>query len=166
MKTIELWKPVEGFDSYEVSDLGRVRKVDGTEVNLFNHPQGYLKVALKVAGKKVSKKYVHRLVAAAFIPNPDNLPYVNHKNGKQWCNEVENLEWISSKDNHTHARENGLIDYYKSHRVVSVEDVRYIREHIKPYDKEFGNGAIAKRLGLSRDQVTDIALYRNYKDVI
>src|SRR5690606_40613249 len=95
----EIWKPVEGFDGYEVSDLGRVRKVDGNVVNLFNHPQGYLKVALKVAGQKVSKKYVHRLVAAAFIPNPDNLPYVNHKNGKQWCNEVDNLEWISSKDN-------------------------------------------------------------------
>lgn len=68
---------------------------------------GYLKVGLSVDG--IHKYYlVHRLVAQAFIPNPNNLPQVNHIDGNKLNNHVDNLEWVSSYENQQHAVKNGL----------------------------------------------------------
>lgn len=100
METIEIWKPVVGFEeTYEISNYGRVR----------NHRRGYLlkqfpniKHYLTVNLQKEKKHYsrpVHRLVALAFIPNPNKLPQVNHKDENPSNNFVGNLEWCTNEYN-------------------------------------------------------------------
>lgn len=75
--------------------------------NLKLHIRNYITVSLRKNGK--DKRYkVHRLVAEHFIPNPDNLPQVNHKDGNKHNNNINNLEWVSQSDNMKHAYENGL----------------------------------------------------------
>lgn len=102
MTTNELWKPVEGYLSYEVSNLGRVRnkKLDLVKAQR-KTKTGYLIVDLKENGIKRTR-YVHRLVAQAFIPNPDELPQINHKDENKQNNCVENLEWCTAAYNNAY----------------------------------------------------------------
>ena len=102
----ELWKYIEGFEQYQVSNLGNVRRWQRRlkkwyylKPYLIN--SGYLVVALR-KNNKAHKMLVHRLVAQAFIPNPLNLPYVNHKSEVKTENFVENLEWCSMSYNNTY----------------------------------------------------------------
>lgn len=111
----ENWKPIEDFEAYEVSDLGRVRRrlpggsgaaIVGKLLKPRPDPKGYLKVVLCKDGEH-SKK-VHRLVAEAFIPNPNKLPQVNHKQGNKGDNRATKLEWRSNSGNMQHAVLMGL----------------------------------------------------------
>ncbi len=91
-EVVEEWRTIEGFENYEVSNLGRVRRVEYIKQREdFN---GYPIVNLYKGGEGKTAK-VHRLVAQAFIPNPDNLSQVNHKNENKADNRVINLEWCS-----------------------------------------------------------------------
>jgi hypothetical protein len=74
----------------------------------YTNELGYLKVNLYDIAGKCKKKYVHRLVAQAFIPNPDNLPVVNHIDCDKANNHVDNLEWCTQKDNIAHSIKNNL----------------------------------------------------------
>lgn len=119
-----IWKPISGFEGYyEVSDTGCVRSVDRDIINkngIRHHLKGKLMKLTPVINKyrisnsnyivvnlrKHGKSHVipvHILVAKAFIPNPDNLPTVNHKDGDKSNNVVENLEWASYAENNIHA---------------------------------------------------------------
>lgn len=88
----------------EVSDDGKHVWVDGKEKNIRSSPEGYLRVSI---GKH--NQWVHRLVARAFIPNPNGWKTVNHKNGDKTDNRVENLEWLSSRANTIDAYERGIL---------------------------------------------------------
>ena len=108
----EIWKDIEGYEGlYQVSNLGRVKSLNynRTKKEKILKPRsnkdGYLRVVLYKEGK--SKQYlVHRLVAQAFIPNPDNKPQVNHKDDNKTNNKVENLEWVTSKENANYGTRN------------------------------------------------------------
>lgn len=100
----EIWKPIEGYRYYEVSNKGNIRNNNfhntGKCKLIAQTPdgRGYLKVSLWQDNKRKCF-LVHRLVAQAFIPNPNNLETVNHKNEIKTHNYVENLEWMSDLDN-------------------------------------------------------------------
>lgn len=108
---MEIWKPIAGTKGLiEVSNEGRVRSL------LRGYPRvlktqtdnkGYHRLRVTIEREKMSYK-VHREVAKAFIPNPDNLPQVNHKDGDKNNNAVDNLEWVTNRDNAHHAIESGL----------------------------------------------------------
>ncbi len=119
---MEKWRQIEGQEGYEVSTFGRVRsywpdrssKVPPSEPKILAHcfdQRGYPMVGLKASRPSKYRhitRRVHRLVAESFIPNPDKLPQVNHKDGDKLNNHVSNLEWISNADNATHAGKNNL----------------------------------------------------------
>lgn len=118
----EIWKPIAGFEGfYEVSNMGRVRSLDRTvyfkngktkrdykgQILKQKYHNGYALVNLN-KNKNLSVLAVHILVAKAFVPNPNNLPIVNHKSGVKSDNCYTNLEWCTSAYNNKHAVENGL----------------------------------------------------------
>lgn len=102
----EIWKPIEGYEGvYEVSNLGNVKSLNYARTKkpnlLTQHADkdGYMKVTLyKKTGNKLV--FVHRLVAKAFIPNPNNFPLINHKDEIKSNNSVENLEWCTLRYNY------------------------------------------------------------------
>ena len=97
---MEIWKKIEGFDQYSVSNTGIIRK-DSTREYLkqYDNGKGYLKVSLSPGSKW---KYVHRLVAIAFVQNIGEKKEVNHKDGDKKNNNATNLEWVSRKENVFH----------------------------------------------------------------
>ncbi|MGN0574879.1 MAG: NUMOD4 motif-containing HNH endonuclease [Ruminococcus sp.] len=111
----EIWKPIPGYEGYyEASTYGRVRSVERI-INgrwRFTHRKshimtpnnvhdGYKQVKFSIAGKKL-QPLLHRLIAETFIPNPDNLPQVNHIDGNKDNNNVDNLEWCTASQNSSH----------------------------------------------------------------
>ncbi len=112
---MEYWKNIEGYENYQVSNLGRIKSLS-KEINHGNYIEfspeklistgvqtsGYNRCVLSLNGRK---KYllVHRLVAAAFLENTENKKEVNHKNGIRTDNRIENLEWVTTSENHIHA---------------------------------------------------------------
>lgn len=100
--SIEYWKPIVGFENYLISSFGRVKSL---KRNIILKPglvgEGYLQVCLCKHNVKY-KFFIHRLVAEAFIPNPNNLPCVNHKDEVKTNNHVDNLEWCDYSYNNTY----------------------------------------------------------------
>ena len=120
---MEIWKNVVGFEEqYEISNLGNLRskerfvkhwrggerKYKSNFKNIRLNDKGYFRCNLKNEGKRYDFT-IHKLVALAFIPNEENKPFINHKNGIKTDNRVENLEWCSASENVTHAVKNRLI---------------------------------------------------------
>lgn len=97
----EQWLPIDGYEDYEVSNFGRVKSLKGKEERILkplNAKDGYQQLLLSKDGKPKTFK-VHRLVAMAFIPNPNNYAEVNHIDEVKTNNHVDNLEWCNRKYN-------------------------------------------------------------------
>lgn len=110
---------------------------------------------------------VHRLVAEAFIPNPENLPCVNHKDGNKLNNSVDNLEWCSYSQNNKHAFDVGLRSAKgedNGYAKLTESQVKEIREsYIKGKHTENNSNGLAKKYGVSPKTILDIVNYKNWK---
>lgn len=117
----EVWKNIEGFESiYQVSTLGRVKNVRTNRILSESlHRDGYLKVNL-YKNSRITV-LIHRLVATAFIPNPNNLPQVNHKDENKANNTIENLEWCDAKYNINYGSRNRRLAKSQSKEVICLE---------------------------------------------
>ena len=103
-----MWIGIKDFPQYEVSNSGVIRnKRTGKTIKPYVGKRGYPVVPLWCEGKQYMKT-VHRIVATAFIPNPQNKPEINHIDGNKLNFSLSNLEWCTAKENQFHARETGL----------------------------------------------------------
>lgn len=161
----EQWKPVEGTENrYEISNTGKIRSLnykrsgEMRELRPAPDPKGYLKTMILIGGRYKTVK-IHRLVAEAFIPNPENKPQVNHKDGNKENNAADNLEWTTNIVNAHHAIEKGLFrNSYKAtaeansrrkRRVVATDAIgkRIIFDSINE---------ASRRLNVGRRHVQDV----------
>ena len=110
----DTWSKIRGYDNYSVSENGDIRndgtgKLKSARLNRYGYPV----VDLYSNGERRSER-IHRLVAEAFVPNPDGKKQVNHINGDKTNNRLDNLEWVTPSENMRHAVDNGLYTPHKS----------------------------------------------------
>lgn len=167
--TSEVWKPIAGYEGlYEASNLGRIRSVDRRRV--FSRKDGevrtafikgrvlipgfdgrrcYLHVGLHKDGKYITKN-VHRIIASTFLPNPLNLPEVNHKDENKTNNAVDNLEWCDHLYNNRYGKKLTASRGEKnSQSKFNEETIREVRRVFIPRDPVYGLTPLAKKYGIS-----------------
>lgn len=164
----EIWKDIEGYEAiYLVSNMGRVKRIlhrknpTNTIINASLNATGYHKIALTLNGKGYCK-ILSRLVAVAFIPNPENKPQVNHLKGKN-DNRAESLEWNTSKENINHAWKTGLSTprngILNGSSVLTEKEVLEIRESLlTPLE-------ISLRYNIKREQIYKILKRERWKHI-
>ena len=166
----EIWRDIKDYEGlYQVSNFWRVKSLarGSKKILAYFKCQEYAVVSL-YKNKRKKNFYVHRLVAETFIDNPKNLPIVNHKDFNKKNNCVENLEWVTQKENVHHAFENGVVHTLKGFECpfskFNAEEIKYIRENYKPRDENFGARALAKKFGVIDATITKIVKGETYKE--
>ena len=147
---IEIWKPIPISGNYEASSLGRIRNVTTGTILCQRNKHGYLAINMEKRKGKSKMYLVHRLVCLAFLPNPENKPCVNHKDGVRTNNRLENLEWVTHRENSHHAR---IVLGWKHLGKLSVEQAMEIKIL---YSKKKRNGM---KLAI-QFKVSDGAIYK------
>lgn len=180
----EEWKDIKGWEGiYQVSNTGKVKSLDRVIKNQYNintkkfdlqrtvygkilkptvNPNGYYQVTLSRPGHKRKQVSIHRLVAEAFIPNPDNLPMINHKDENKLNNRVDNLEWCTQAENIKHScllhpgriSKNNTNNIKRSYPVLCVET-----GIIYPSSAE-----AARQTGLSQGNIANVCRGAKVKD--
>lgn len=146
---MEIWKDVKNFSGlYKISNLGRVYSVKSKRImqNRPNKIRGYVLVSISFDGI-VKKIPVHRLVAEAFIPNPEKKPEVNHIDGNKANNNVENLEWATKSENILHSKRI-LHRKGRDRRVwfngILFDNIKQFRDYINMKGKNYKNAFLIK----------------------
>lgn len=170
----EIWKDIEGYEGlYQVSNLGRVKSLSkkrgfGEQKEKVLKPWitnlGYCTVTLYKNSLSQIKR-VHRLVAEAYIPNPENKETVNHIDGNKQNNTVENLEWNTQSENINHSIKTGLVSHspYVSGAKLNKTQIQEIRNIHIPYDKKTGTRALARKYNVDPSTISKIINMKSYK---
>lgn len=118
---MEEWRQVESHPNYIISNTGRIKRNGVEKDHSIRDRKGYYITDLYRDGRR-SVKRINRLVAEAFIPNPENKPEVNHKDGNKHNNNVSNLEWMTKQENCRHASEMGLVSHKPSYGMLGKKN--------------------------------------------
>jgi len=158
----EIWKPINGFEGlYEISSYGNVRR-NGKILSPFKTKKGYLRVMLSNKSTK-NKYFIHRLVAIAFIPNPNLLNTVNHINFVKSDNFYKNLEWMSVYDNAKDAWVKGKVPFQKG---VDAYEATFTKDEVMDiYNSNDTCVNIAKRYNRPYTTIYCIKSGKSYKDI-
>lgn len=168
----EIWREIEkGKGLYHISNYGRVKSLWYGREKILNpsvNSAGYLHFVLCVDGERFDCN-VHVLVAENFVPNPENLPEVNHIDGNRLNNCADNLEWTTQGENVRHAARLGLLKIKKGAdnpcAKLTMEDVRYIRRVYVSHHPEFGGRALARKFKVVPKTIYDIIHGKIYKEL-
>ena len=131
MEDKEVWMPINDYDNYEISSLGNVRNSNTCRILKLTNQGGYLFTGLS-KNCSVKTYSVHRLVALAFIDNPENKPQVNHKDKNRSNNNVSNLEWATASENNIHRSINVIQTTNQQVKVWRIEPLT--NEKLELYD--------------------------------
>ncbi len=152
----EKWLPIKDYeDIYQVSDHGRIRGLKGLRASGDNGA-GYRIMPLnRNGGQKMN--YVHRLVAKHFIPNPDDLSQVNHKDGNKSNNHIDNLEWVSPSQNINDAHNKGqMVKRTREVKTLNIQTDDVIRAMYLRYKQTGKVGETAREFGIPRTTLSSI----------
>lgn len=166
----EQWKDLFGQESlYSISDQGRIFCKKRAKYYVFSekYKQRYKRACLVGINGSVFYASVHRLVAEAFISNPNNKPQVNHINGNKHDNRVENLEWCTSKENNEHSHRTGLAVIAKGNQLpqtkLTKEQVLEIRAKYIP--NVYGRERLARDYNVSITAIRQVIKRTSWKHV-
>jgi hypothetical protein len=150
---------------YTISEDGQVYRF-GKSKKFDIDNRGYCRVTISLYNEKVRYR-VHRLVAELYIPNPDNKPYVNHKDGNPSNNHYSNLEWVTAQENSLHSTRFLKKNIGCDNRSTKLqpEQVRYIREHCIPGNKTWGFTALSNELGIHRRNIKKVFTYQSWRHI-
>ena len=164
----EIWKEIE-ISGYFISNLGRLKGRSGKIIKPYlNKRTGYLNICLKPNGRsgKVKCVKIHRLVAKAFIDNPNNYSQVNHIDCNKENNIYTNLEWCAGKENVQHAFKHNLVTIYKGEdnpqAKLTNDQVKWIREHYIPRSRQFGTRALGRKFKVAHNTIIEILKNKTY----
>lgn len=147
----ELWKDIKDYEGlYQVSNLGRVKRVaTGRILKPLKHTKGYLNIGL-YKNHTASKKLIHRLVAQAFIPNPENKAEINHIDEDKTNNISSNLEWSTRKENVNYGTHN--------ERMSKTQSIPIIATNLTTGKSQefYGTGECARQLGLHASSIRKV----------
>ena len=121
MSEVETFVEIEGFEKYEVSNLGKVRNIkSGRVLKTSLNNNGYLRLFLCKNNKR-KHLYLHRIIATAFIDNPDEKPCVNHIDENKLNNDLSNLEWCTVRENAIHGTRTKRVAEKLSQKVIQLD---------------------------------------------
>lgn len=176
----EIWKDIKDYEGlYQVSNQGRIKRLSGkclakggnyrnlteTILTLFPNKTRYNYLYVNLNNNGIKQFRVHKLVALAFIENPNNYPQINHKDADKNNNSVENLEWCTGQQNIDHAKANNLYPERFGEKAPNCKltqlEVDNIKERLK--NKETGR-SIAKLYNISEGMLSLIKHNKNWKN--
>jgi len=160
---MEEWRQIAVCPLYEVSNHGRVRRIRHKAFYL--NEWGYPTVQLWKGNSRYKSSLIHRLVAEAFIPNPQNLPEVNHKDGNKLNFAVENLEWTTRTENRRHAARIGLHIVGKGEKSPSHKLTKSQVEEIHFLAGKMTQRKIAKLYGVTQHCISCIVRGKTWTDM-
>jgi len=165
----EIWEDIEEYEGYQISSIGNIKSISGKfkskKDKLLSRridKDGYVICAIYKNQKRKDFK-IHRLVAKAFIPNPENKSMVNHKDGIKDHNWVDNLEWCTQGENEKHAYRTGL----KSHKGENHPYHKLTQKNVDEIRKRHSNEGLTRKylsaiFNVSTSQITRIINHTNW----